>query len=204
MHRTKYTPELAQYLATACDHLGYALNVRGIEEGESYLNITLNPIDRSLPDLYVDMDNDGKMVFTTLLPRDRWGHAHRSYNGDSSASQKVDPNKNGAERCAKYVDKMVSGYMEQHRHHLKTVVDIEAAYDKQMKVVEGLLAATKDIGGEARGWRDTPNHTGDLNITINFPDHYHSLTVGYGGNIKIDIGSVTPEQAAEIMRILCK
>ena len=204
MHTSKYTPALSQYLTTACDHLDYILTAKGIEEGESYLDITLVPMDRSLPDLYVDIDKDGKLVFSTLLPRDRWGYAHQAYSGASSASQKVDPNKNSAERCAKYVDKMLTDYAVQHGHHAKRVADIEAAYDRQMATFKGILGDLEEIGAVGRGQSDRPNRNGHLVLDIFIPGRSHSISVGYGGSVNVNLGGVTPEQAAEIMRILCK
>ena len=189
------------YLSAMAVAMGYSLDA-SFDDGERWGRVTLNPSDDG-PVLFIDtVNNSGRLHWSTLLPTDRWGYAQRAYGSASTFNGTFDPSKNTPERAAARIMAALKEYAPYHAAHVQECRRIEAAYDKQQAVAQTMLYGLPGYGASAYNMGHKPNHNGEAPITISAPGKYASAKVGYGGSIDLTIGSVTPEQACVILRIL--
>lgn len=189
------------YLSAMAVAMGYSLDA-SFEEGERWGRVTLNPSDDG-PCLRLDLDtviDSTRLSWSTFLPTDRWGYVQRAYNNQSSAGGTFDPDKNTPERAAARIMAALKDYAPHHAAHVQECRRIEAAYDRQQAVAQTMLDSLP--GAEQYNMGEKPNHNGEAPITISAPGKYASTRVGHSGRIDLSIGSVTPEQACAILRIL--
>ena len=189
------------YLSAMAVAMGYSLDA-SFDEGERWGRVTLNPSDDG-PVLFIDtVNNSGRLSWSTLLPTDRWGYAHREHGCESRADGTFDPDKNTPERAAARITAALNDYAHHHAGHVGKCHAIQSAYDKQQGVASAMLYGLPGYNASAYNMGHKPNHNGEAPITISAPGKYASAKVGYGGSIDLTIGSVTPEQACVILRIL--
>jgi hypothetical protein len=201
MHHTHYDKheKTLQGLAKA---INYTLEVRGRDEGESFIWVSLRSGDRDFPDLSVDFsERTGKFRFSTLLPNDRWGYAQKGYplspalaTNDTNVSATNTP-----ERIAGYVRKLIGDQHTAHQAHLASIKSSEDYYDRQMAYVENLALMLEHHKPWVEGLNEKPNHQGTVTTRLSFGDNYDISVDVTGSGITVKLSSMDAHKAAKVI-----
>lgn len=198
MHKDSFKQH-KQLLTDIANAIGYTVEQRGYEDGESYIWVSLKAPDATKPSLSVDF-KDGKLRFATMLPTDRWGYPQRDGYHGASIHANVSAS-NDVKKAAGYVKRLLASAQESHDKNLLVVEGVHGYYDKQMQNGAELVGLLEDIGAVADNLGEKPNHNGSVTLRVTLPNLYESAQVE-GGGVHLTLGTLSPQLAAKVLRLV--